>query len=108
MRVLLDHCVDIHFAKLLIGHEVQHTKEMGWGNLSNGKLLAAAEEEGFLVLITVDKNVRHQQTMAKKGISLITLNPRFVDYDFIAPMAFKVIVTLNAGIQPGSEIVIDP
>ena len=108
MRVLLDHCVDFHFAKLIIGHDVSHTKTLGWHQLSNGKLLTAAEDAGFQVMVTVDKNVRFQQNIYKGQISLITLNPRLVDLDYIAPMVGQLLKTLEEGFPPGSEIVIDP
>ncbi|HLK14212.1 MAG TPA: DUF5615 family PIN-like protein [Fimbriimonadaceae bacterium] len=108
MRLLLDHCVDVRFAKLLTGHDVQHAKAMGWAGLSNGELLARATEAGFEAMVTVDKNVRFQQNMANKAISLITLNPRLVDYDYIAPLAEKLLANLSSGLPPGSEIVIEP
>ncbi len=108
MRVSLDHCVDVHFAKLLSDHDVRTAQEMGWQSLSNGELLAVAEEAGFVVMITTDKNVRHQQNLAKRKISLITPSPRFVDYDYLAPMAGRVMATLNDGFPPGSEILIGP
>jgi hypothetical protein len=69
MRVLLDSCVDVRFARLVTGHEVVHSREMGWQELSNGKLLAAAENAVFVVMVATDKSVRHQQNMAKKTIS---------------------------------------
>jgi hypothetical protein len=61
MRVLVDNCVDVRFGRLIRDHEVAHTVDRGWGNLSNGALLAAAETAGFDVLVTVDKNLRFQQ-----------------------------------------------
>jgi hypothetical protein len=108
MRVLLDHCVDVHFAKLVVGHEVSHAKTLGWESLSNGKLLDIAELNEFDVMITVDKGVRFQQNIAKRRISLITLNPLLVDYDYIAPMASQLLLVLLTGLSPGSQIVIDP
>jgi len=108
MRVLLDHCVDVRFAHLLPGHDVQHTKALGWESLSNGKLLATAEAAGFSVMVTVDKNVRFQQNMAKRSISLITLNPRLVDFEYIAPLAPRINEILSEGFAQGSEIVVSP
>jgi len=55
----------------------------------------------------VDKNVRFQQNIAKRKISLITLNPVLVDFEYIAPMASRLINILNDGFPGGSEIVID-
>jgi hypothetical protein len=36
MRILLDNCVDIRFARLITGHEVRHARDLGWQDLSNG------------------------------------------------------------------------
>src|ERR1017187_5646415 len=108
MRVLLDHCVDNRFAKLLTGHEARHAKAMGWANFSNGNLLDAAEVDGLAVMVTVDKSVRFQQNLARRKISLITINPRLVDYERIAPLAAHLTPTRDAGFPPGSEITIEP
>ena len=51
MRILLDNCVDIRFARLITDHEVKHTIDFGWNELTNGKLLTAAEDAGFDVLL---------------------------------------------------------
>src|SRR5580693_9426039 len=37
--------------------------QQGWDKLGNGELLAAAEEAGFELLPTTDKNMRYQQNL---------------------------------------------
>lgn len=74
MKLLLDHCVDRRFASAFRAHEVKTAAEMGWGALKNGELLAAAASTGFDVVITVDKNFRHQQNLATLPVSVIELN----------------------------------
>lgn len=59
-------------------------------------------------MVTVDENVLFQQNISKKAISLITLNPLFVDDDYIAPMARKLMDILDSGFPSGSEFVIEP
>lgn len=108
MRVLLDHCVDIRFKIPLSGFEVAPTKEMGWENLSNGKLLSAAEEAGFRVFITVDKNLRFQQNLSKKVIAVITLASVFTVIDHILPLAPKVIELIESGVDPGRSYLVGP
>ena len=39
------------------------------GRLSNGDLLAEAERAGFDILLTADKNIRHQQNMTGRHIA---------------------------------------
>ena len=46
--------------------------ELGWSTLSNGELLAAAEGE-FDVLITTDRNLRYQQNLAGRRLSVLIL-----------------------------------
>ena len=77
MRILLDHCLDVRFAKFLPDHEVVSTKAMGWEDLSNGMLLSVAEREGFEVFLTVDKNLRFQQNLSSVNLVVITMATRF-------------------------------
>ena len=73
MRVLLDNCVDRNLAKSILGHKVATAAELGWGDLSNGVLLARAAER-FDVFITVDKNLRYQQNLAKLPIAVVEID----------------------------------
>jgi hypothetical protein len=106
MRILLDHCVDYRFKKFLPDHEVQSTKDFGWETLSNGKLLAAAEEAGFDVFLTIDKNLRHQQNLGKLNLAVITLSSRFTALEDIGQLAPMVSSLLDSGITPGTGYVI--
>jgi len=54
-------------------HEVVLADDMGWGELTNGLLLAAAEERGFDLLVTADKNIRHKQNRAGRRIGILAL-----------------------------------
>lgn len=46
---------------------------MGWPLLRNGSLLSEAEKEGFTVLLTGDKNIKHQQVIAGRSIAVVVL-----------------------------------
>jgi len=46
---------------------------MGWGEVTNGDLIRAAEEAGFAVLITCDRNIRYQQNLTGRRIALIEI-----------------------------------
>ena len=67
--------------KVRIYHRTNHFILQWWDpgakrNLAeriNGDLLAAAEEAGFDVLVTADKNIRHQQNLSDRQIALIEL-----------------------------------
>lgn len=73
MRVLLDNKVNYNFGKVLPGHDVVHVQDLGWERLRNGDLIGSAEEEGFDVLVTVDKSMQYQQNLDGRKISIIIL-----------------------------------
>jgi hypothetical protein len=72
VRILFDQGTPAPLRDHLPGHVVQTTYEKGWSTLSNGKLLAQAEAE-FDLLITTDRNLRHQQNLAEKRIAILVL-----------------------------------
>ena len=51
-----------------------------WRGLQNGRLLERIRDAGFECLMTCDKNLRHQQNLARWNLALITLpKTRFAD-----------------------------
>ena len=72
-RVLLDHCVPRRVATALAGCHVQTAFREGWGALKNGALLRAAEDAGFEVFVTSDKNLRHQQNLSGSKLAVVVL-----------------------------------
>ena len=73
MLVLLDNNVPRGVARALTGHSVVEARERGWAEARNGELLRNAEESGFDVLVTADKNIRYQQNLAGRRIALVIL-----------------------------------
>jgi hypothetical protein len=73
MRILFDHGTPSGVAKSLLGHEVTEAIERGWDRLSNGTLLKLAEEAGFDLLLTTDKNMRYQQNLTGRKITIVVL-----------------------------------
>lgn len=86
MKILLDNCVNWRLAQFFKRYEVLHVRELGWQDSSNGKLLAAAEQSGFQVLVTVDKNMRHQQNLIEFSINLITLDSASIRLNDLLPL----------------------
>jgi hypothetical protein len=77
MLVLFDHGTPRSIASFLVRHTVTQARARGWDRLSNGKLLEAAEEAGFDVLLTTDKNIRYQQNLEGRRIAIVVLgNPQ--------------------------------
>lgn len=74
MRVLFDQGTPAPLRLFLPEHEVSTAYERGWSTLKNGELLAAAEDQGFEVLVTTDRNLKYQQNLASRTIAIIALS----------------------------------
>ena len=61
MRILFDHGTPSRIAGALVGHSVTEAIDRGWDRISNGELLQLAEEAGFELLLTTNKNLLYQQ-----------------------------------------------
>lgn len=72
MRILFDQGVPHPLRRFLRPHEVVLARDMAWGRLTNGALLAAAERE-FDVIVTTDKNLKYQQNLATRVIAIVVL-----------------------------------
>lgn len=75
MKVLLDECLPIAFRHSFPDHEVHSAEWAGFKGMKNGKLLRAAEEAGYDVLLTTDQGIPHQQSSADRRISVLVCAP---------------------------------
>ncbi|MGA3043915.1 MAG: hypothetical protein ABSF54_24335 [Bryobacteraceae bacterium] len=73
MLILLDHSTPAPLRYALPGHVIVEAVERGWERLANGALLDAAEAAGFELFVTADKNIRYQQNLAGRKISIVVL-----------------------------------
>lgn len=48
--------------------------DVGWERLENGKLLAAAGDAGFEVMVTIDKKIRNQQNLEKLPVTVFEID----------------------------------
>jgi hypothetical protein len=62
MLILFDQATPVPLRPYLGPHTVFTAAQKGWDRLRNGDLLDAAEDAGFEMLLTTDKNIRYQQT----------------------------------------------
>jgi len=76
MKILLGECVTKHLKPYLIDYDVSTVNQEKWNGLKNGKLLTTAQEAGFQVLLSIDKNLQYQQNMEHYTISIVILNSR--------------------------------
>jgi hypothetical protein len=74
LRILLDENIPAPLRHLIDAHQTIPAYDAGWADLSNGDLIAAAEADGFDLLITADRNIRYQQNLTGRRLSLIVLS----------------------------------
>ena len=72
MRILLDQGAPAPLRRALAHHSVATAYEKGWDKLTNGELLAAAEES-FDLFITTDQNLRYQQNLTGRRLAILVL-----------------------------------
>ena len=73
MKILFDQGVPVPLRREMGAHEVVTAHEHGWGELKNGDLLRAAEQEGFEAIVTTDQNLRYQQNLKDRRLSILVL-----------------------------------
>jgi hypothetical protein len=74
MRILFDQATPVPLRTFLVGHTVRTASEEGWDRLKNGDLLSTAEEAGFDLLLTTDRNMQYQQNIAGRKIAVVILS----------------------------------
>jgi hypothetical protein len=74
LRILFDKKVPVGVRRFLSGHEVRTFVEMQWyPQLENGELLEAGKAAGFDVMVTSDQNIRYQQNLTGRRLTLVVL-----------------------------------
>lgn len=73
MKILLDHNLDRRLKNHLIEYKTATVQEQGWTDVLNGELLTLAEENGFDILLTADANIKNQQNLSNRKISILIL-----------------------------------
>jgi predicted nuclease of predicted toxin-antitoxin system len=104
MRILFDHGTPAPLIPFLTGHTVTKAKDAGWDRLVNGELLKAAEEAGFEVLITTDKNMVTQQNLKGRAIAIVVLGNS--QWRIVQRHVRKIASAVNAA-QPSSYYKVD-
>jgi hypothetical protein len=99
MRILFDQATPRPLRPYLAGHTVRTAAEEGWDRLRNGDLLSAAENAGFDLLLTTDRNMQYQQNIAGRKISVLILSRQ--QWPQVRPHVQLVIDAVNAT-RPGS------
>ena len=104
MRVLFDQATPLPIRAHLDQHVVSTAFAQGWDTLKNGELLTAAEQAGFDVLLTTDKNLRYQQNLTDRKISIVVLGVQ--QWPQLRPHVQRVVAVVNAAVS-GSYVEIE-
>jgi hypothetical protein len=104
MRILFDQGTPVPLRKFLSGHVVKTAYQEGWSTLLNGDLLRVAEEAGFDILLTADKNLAYQQNLAGRKISIVALGRN--RWSLIQPELDRIVDAVKHA-QPGSYTLVE-
>lgn len=104
MLIIFDQATPVPIRPYLEGHTVRTAAQEGWDRLKNGDLLTAAEDAGFDLLLTTDKNIRHQQNLAGRKIAIVVLGQQ--QWPRLLPHMQRVVEAVNAA-KPGSFAEVD-
>jgi len=73
VKVLFDQNAPRPLSRFLVKHVVARAAELGWEELANADLIGVAETQGFEVLVTADRNLRHQQNLTNRKLAIVVL-----------------------------------
>ncbi len=90
-KVLLDENLPVKLKyRLQDVCEIYTVKDKGWNALENGALMNILQQDGFDYLITSDKNLQHQQNLAKYSMGFIVLSVINNNYETVLPLVDKI------------------
>ena len=104
MRILFDQNVPRALGRFLAGREVTRSVEVGWQELKNGDLIRAAEEGGFNLLLTCDRNLEYQQKVTGRRIAIIALSTN--NWPLIRTHTAKMLDAVESA-EPGTYLSVD-
>ena len=98
MRILFDQGTPVPLRRHLPPNSTDTANEKGWGNISNGDLLAIAESSGYDLLVTTDQNLRYQQNLSDRKIAIVVLlRPSWPEIKFRVDEIIPHILGASAG-----------
>ena len=104
MKILFDNGTPNPIARSLIGHQVAFARQIGWHELKNGELLQQAEDAGYELLLTSDKNLRYQQNLSRRRIAVLVLGNQL--WPDVRLHLDRIAAAVNAA-TPGSYLEIE-
>lgn len=102
MRILLDECVNPRVRSAFPNHHVKTVLEMGWGGVTNGKLMALAQGS-FEVFVTLDRNLEYQQNLIVLTFGIVVVSVPDNKIRSYRPL-FPELLRVAEAILPGKVI----
>jgi predicted nuclease of predicted toxin-antitoxin system len=101
MKILIDECLPDALKEniAVLGHECQTVRKAGFGSKKNGELLTLAEAH-WDVLLTSDRNIKYQQNMTGRRVSILILcakSNRMTDLLPLIPACAQALLSLETG-----------
>lgn len=92
-KILLDENLPQPLRHHLGGHEVATVGFMGWSGTKNGELITLIEAT-FDILITGDQNLRYQQNLRQRKVSIIELPATRLDA--LIPLLPQILAAIDS------------
>lgn len=101
MKILVDECLPSALKGTLtaLGHECETVRRAGYGSKKNGELLSLAEGR-WDVLLTSDRNIKYQQNLRGRSVSIMILcakSNRMEDLLPLMPLCAEALLSIQAG-----------
>ena len=106
MKILIDECVPRKLKPLLSGHTCRTVSEAGFSGKKNGILLRLAEENGYDVLVTIDRGMETQQSLRERRISVLVLKGKSGRLKDLVPLVPDCLQALSS-LAPGRVLKIE-
>lgn len=108
MKILIDECLPaaMKAAVAAMGHECETVRQAGYGSKKNGELLSLAEGK-WNVLLTSDRNIRYQQNITGRNISILILRAQSNRMRDLLPLLSACAQALLS-IRPGQVVDVGP
>ena len=74
MKILLDECIPRKLKRDLKEFKVYSVFDFSWEGIKNGALLKLMVENGFDILLTIDKNLKYQQNILQHDVTIVVLD----------------------------------
>lgn len=100
MRVLLDEQLPRQLAGHLVGHDVRTVQQQSWSGFKNGALLTEAEQVGFDVFVTADRNLEYQQSFQGRKLGVVVLFASSNALEDLLPLVSEALEAI-VRVQPG-------